>query len=330
MPIESFPPPVDAVTTRDELARSLGLESSRSWAGGIVVVTPERKVLVFSDPEEGVKHSYTFDGWAEEEDEYGPVFQYTGAGPLGHQKLSGANSPLMTHRAKGREVHLFVAAGRVPGTSAKYQRYIGQMVLDPIEPYVERWNTDQRGEERMVYVFRLRPAEGAAVAVHEADVVLPAPVTTRLLIPAERTTAAFTTAERHITDRTAVGPQGPRTVYRREGELRTAFADFLTNRGHEVGTYQLTIKGERGTFTTDLYDATAKVLYEAKSASTRKAVREAVAQLLDYRRHIDVPDLRCAVLLPSQPSEDLRDFIAKAGLDLVFRTGDAFTGHLSE
>jgi hypothetical protein len=289
-------------------------------------------VLVFSDPEEGVKHGYTFDGWAEEEDSYGPLYLYTGAGPVGDQKLTGANSSLLTHRDKDRELHLFVVAGVVEGTGTKRHRYAGQMVIDPIEPYEERWNTDPQGQERMVYVFRMRPADGTAVTIHESDVTPPAPESVTMLVPvaqaaAAETTATFTNAEVHATDTTSVGPQGPRTVHRREGILRTAFQTYLAGLGHEVGTYQIAIKGERGVLATDLVDVTEQVLYEAKGTSKRQAIREAVGQLLDYQRHIDLPDLRCAVLLPSRPSDDLCAYLEHAGIALVYATGDSFTGH---
>ncbi|MFC5911489.1 hypothetical protein [Streptacidiphilus monticola] len=325
MLFENFPPPVGAVTTRQELAQSLGLASSQSWTGGIIAVDRARQVLVFSDPAEGVKHGYTFDGWVPDGDDFGPLYLYTGAGPTGHQKLSGANAPLLTLAEKGRDLHLFVADGKVPGTGTKYQRYVGQMVMDR-QPYEERWNVDREGALRRVYVFRMRPVD-QQVVVHEQDLMPPAPRTTSLLIPATVNTATFTYAEQHSTDEATLGWQEPRVVRRREGALRTAFEERLVALGHEVGTYQLQIRGERGVFTTDLFDATDKVLFEAKSSSSRHAIREAVGQLMDYRRHISAPGLRCAVLLPERPNDDLQNFLQSVGIASVYRDGDDFAGY---
>ncbi|MFD0330482.1 hypothetical protein ACFQZC_25505 [Streptacidiphilus monticola] len=232
---------------------------------------------------------------------------------------------MLTLAEKGRDLHLFVADGKVPGTGTKYQRYVGQMVMDR-QPYEERWNVDREGALRRVYVFRMRPVD-QQVVVHEQDLMPPAPRTTSLLIPATVNTATFTYAEQHSTDEATLGWQEPRVVRRREGALRTAFEERLVALGHEVGTYQLQIRGERGVFTTDLFDATDKVLFEAKSSSSRHAIREAVGQLMDYRRHISAPGLRCAVLLPERPNDDLQNFLQSVGIASVYRDGDDFAGY---
>jgi 5-methylcytosine-specific restriction protein A len=60
---------------------------------------------------------------------------------------------------------------------------------------------------------------------------------------------------------------------------------------------------------TDIYSETQNALYEAKGTATRDAMRTAIGQLLDYRRHIDRDGLRLAVLLPHLPSDDLIDLV---------------------
>jgi hypothetical protein len=91
-------------------------------SGGIVASTTSNSVFVFTDPAEGTQFGYVYDGFSPD----GTVFHYTGAGRDGDQKLSGSNSPILTHAAKERSVHAFSAAGVVPGTSTKLQRYIGR------------------------------------------------------------------------------------------------------------------------------------------------------------------------------------------------------------
>jgi 5-methylcytosine-specific restriction protein A len=134
--------------------------------------------------------------------------------------------------------------------------------------------------------------------------------------------------EKHTTKSTVANIQGgERKVVRREGQLVTAFEDHLTEAGHTFKSFQITVKGETSSFVPDLYDVTDNVLYEAKGTASRNAVRLAIGQLLDYRRHLQVPDgLRLAVLLPEAPSDDVRDLLAVENIALVTRTSDGFDG----
>ena len=61
------------------------------------------------------------------------------------------------------------------------------------------------------------------------------------------------------------------------------------------------------------------MLYEAKGVATREAIRMAVAQLLDYSRHVPTnPTL--AVLLPALPATDLLNLLAGQGIRCVYET----------
>ncbi|WP_234322058.1 hypothetical protein [Streptomyces sp. NRRL B-24720] len=115
------------ITTRDAIAAAYGCGTFQ----GIEPADEAGKVFVYSDPSAGEEYGYTFDGRAED-DECGPSYLYTGAGANGNQKPSGRNGSLLSHAEKNREVHLFVAHGKVPGGGAMQQRYIGQMLLDPM------------------------------------------------------------------------------------------------------------------------------------------------------------------------------------------------------
>ncbi|WP_405409792.1 hypothetical protein [Streptomyces decoyicus] len=317
------------ITTRAALRASFG----GSNQGGIVPIVDAKMVLVFSDPAAGAQHGYTFDGQVED-DEQGPLYLYTGAGSTGNQQLSGMNGALLRHAEMGRTVHLFVADGYVPGTGTVRQRYIGQVIVDTEQPYEERWSTSNSDTQRLLYVFRFRPAPGSRLALTGAELLQPAPDTTVLEVPvpdapqAAGTTSTAVTTEQHTTDETTANISGgPITVRRREGLLTTAFEARLEQAGHVFHRHQITVQGEPGSLMTDVYDATDNVLYEAKGRSRRSDVRMAIGQLLDYRRHIDVPPgLRLAVLLPEEPSADVRSLLATENIHLVVRSGEGFEG----
>ncbi|KIF69273.1 hypothetical protein HY68_12815 [Streptomyces sp. AcH 505] len=322
------------VTTRDAIAAAFGCGTFQ----GIEPAVDAGKVFVYSDPSAGEEYGYTFDGRAED-DEFGPLYLYTGAGAEGDQKPSGRNASLITAAEKGREVHLFVAHGRVQGGGAMRQRYIGQMVLDPITPYDIRRGPGRDHVMRDVLVFRFRLAPGTTPGWTEADkqpqatqttieitdpeVALPAPV----VLPAQ-SGAKVKKTEQHTTSETVADiPAGQRKVLRREGELVKAFVAHLAAAGHKTHSFQITVEGEPGTLTPDLYDADDHALYEGKGLTTRANVRMAIGQLADYRRHVpNSKTLRVAVLLPSAPTPDVRKLLAEQKIALVYQTDDGFAG----
>ncbi|MFI8789060.1 hypothetical protein [Streptomyces sp. NPDC055105] len=316
------------ITTRKEIADAYG---GSVYSGGMVPAPGANMVFVYSDPATGEKHGYTFDGWAED-DEFGPLYLYTGAGAQGDQEMVRGNKILLDTLTNGREVHLFVSNGKAKGRKLVMQRYVGQVQLDAAEPYVERQAPDSEGVMRTVFVFRLRPAHSDALNVTVSDVVQPAPEFTQVELPKKlkvpkipaQTGAKDKQTEQHSTPQTTANiPGGQRTVVRREGLLCTAFEEFLTAAGHVCKSFQITIEGEPGTFTPDLYDATDNVLYEAKGLATRNNVRMAIGQLLDYKRHLDVPKgLRLAVLLPEEPTADVRTLVKSLDIALVTQAED--------
>lgn len=313
-----------ATTTRAELAAAYG---GSQYGGGIVPANQSQNIFVFSDPAAGAEHDYTFDGRADD-DEFGVLYLYTGAGQgTGDQQMTDRNRSLLNHVQAGRDVHLFVADGNPPNSDTVIQRYLGQVVVDPVQPYEERWTRVDGKPGRRLYVFRLRPAPGVTLALTSKDTLTPASSSETLPVPTETQVPAATSAtavatEQHSTDSTTADVTGgPRTVHRREGELATAFEAHLAAHGHVVHRFQIRVEGERGTFLTDLYDATDNVLYEAKGKASREHVRMAIGQLLDYRRHIKVPDgLRLAILLPEEPSADLRALLETESISLVTQT----------
>ncbi|WP_406508425.1 hypothetical protein [Streptomyces sp. NBC_00212] len=322
------------VTTREAIAQTFGCGTFQ----GIEPADEAKKVFVYSDPSAGEEYGYTFDGRAED-DEFGPLYLYTGAGAKGDQSVAGRNKSLRYHGEDGRDVHLFVAHGRVPGGGAMRQRYIGQMAVDPVQPFEVRRGPGRDGVMRNVLVFRLRPVPGTTPAWTEADKLHPAgssgiEVTASSAVQSapvnlpQHTGAKAKKSEQHSTPETVVDiPAVTRKVLRREGELVTAFEAHLAAQGHTTHSFQITIKGEPGALTPDLYDASDHVLYEAKGLTTRSNIRMAIGQLADYRRHIPNPEtVRVAVLLPSAPTDDVQDLLTEQKVALVYQTEDGFAG----
>ncbi|MET9728478.1 hypothetical protein [Streptomyces zaomyceticus] len=320
------------LTTRDEIAAAFGCGTFQ----GIEPAVEAKKVFVYSDPSAGEEYGYTFDGRAED-DEYGPLYLYTGYGKSGNQELKSRNKSLYDHAKVGREVHLLVADGKMPDSGQKRQRYIGQMIVDPITPYVTRTGLGEDKKQRTVLVFRLRPAPGTTPVWKERD-RLPAAATTaieeidvpaQVVIPAQTSVKAKSSEQFTATQTIANVAGGPKTVNLREGLLVEAFKKYLAAADHEHKTFQITIAGEPGALTPDLYDVTDHVLYEGKGLTTRHNIRVAIGQLMDYRRHVEKFEgagLRVAVLLPSEPSSDLKDLLVSQDVHLVYQTEDGFSG----
>ncbi|MGW2082143.1 hypothetical protein ACWCOW_35390 [Streptomyces sp. NPDC001939] len=59
---------------------------------------------------------------------------------------------------------------------------------------------------------------------------------------------------------------------------------------------------------------------EAKRSSTRRFVREALAQLLDYAPHSPEPATRLTALFPTRPADQDLDLLHRYGIDCVYRT----------
>lgn len=291
--------------TREDLVVEYG---GSVQSGGIVPGNRSNTVFVFTDPSKGTQFGYVYDGFSPD----GTVFYYTGAGQDGDQVETGANSPILTHAEKGRTLHAFVAAGRIPGRQTKRQRYIGEFVLDPQAPYERMPALDRNKSVRTVIVFRLLPIAAIPEAMLEA-------VGTSGI--AEKPTSLRVPVELNSTHFFETSGIEARTAVRRESQLVEDFVASQT--GHDFSRWAIRVPKEP-LLLTDVYDQTDQVLYEAKALSGRSDVRMAVGQLYDYRRHLEVENLRCSILLPERPGADLRDLIEVAGLGLAFRDGERF------
>lgn len=178
--------------------------------------------------------------------------------------------------------------------------------------YVDHHFTDAPdidGIIRQAVVFRLRPRDPTSA------VSLPrVPVTISV-----KPTVEQVPIEEHHTERAMISPdREPYEFERREAALVTRYADHLRRQGHHVGRLRVVPPGEAIALYSDLWDETARTLIEAKGLVTREQLRMAVGQLLDYGRFVDHQNL--AVLIPSQPRNDLLAYLDAQGIAAVYPT----------
>lgn len=302
--------PGDFVTRRD-----IAIEYGGSTQGGIVASRQSNMVFLFTDPGHGSQFGYVYDGFADD----GSAYYYTGAGQNGDQVLTHSNAPIAKASERGSPIQLFAADGFVPGTGTKRQRYIGEFILDPIEPVQRMPALSADGAEvRTVLVFRLLPiADVPSQLVDAAG---------RSQLPSEPFAVEVPTEINSAEFFETAGSAGQIAV-RRESDLVASFLASQPDRG--FSRWAINLPAERTRLLTDVYDERDHVLYEAKAIAGRSDLRMAVGQLYDYRRHIDVADLRCSVLLPARPTADLRDLLVDTGLGLVYREQNAFNFELA-
>jgi hypothetical protein len=93
----------------------------------------------------------------------------------------------------------------------------------------------------------------------------------------------------------------------------------LAGLGRTCSRYRIQPPQELRSLYTDIFDSTQNVLYEAKGVATREAIRLAIGQLLDYRRHVPTnPSM--AVLVPVRPSDDLVQLLNGLNIRCVYET----------
>jgi predicted RNA-binding protein with PUA-like domain len=137
---------------------------ARYGGSGQSAISPSRttpNILVFADPRSGERHGY-FDHWAADDS-----FHYTGEGQRGDQTMTKGNLAILNHRADGRALRVFQGA-----TGAV--QYVGEFVLDELEPYtVETAPSTGNGPPRQVFRFHLLPIDRAITVGKSAQVGRP-------------------------------------------------------------------------------------------------------------------------------------------------------------
>ncbi|MFF0624698.1 hypothetical protein [Streptomyces sp. NPDC004296] len=314
------------LTTRAEMQRVFGGGERE----GIVPSTTTPSILIYTDHDSGKEYGYQ-DGWLAEEDDRGPIFEYTGRGRIGDQTFLGPagsrNKAILRHVDDGRVLHLFIAAGKVPGSrsDAKQQRYLGEFQLDTDPPYTIREASDPEGNQRRIIVFRLRPS--GDVQHTNQDVLPPAEKTHARRVSANVSAGSMEEPTRGKKTKSLRSAQPSTIAEHRQTQISLAYRDFLEGRQHEVFAYQIKIADTTSILKTDLYDATDHVLYAIKGSSDRQEIRMAIGQLKDYCRHIDPADPTLAVLLPEKPNVDLLDLLERENIKLIYREGETFAEH---
>ncbi|MEV0592472.1 restriction endonuclease [Nonomuraea cavernae] len=271
--------------------------------GGIGPSSRSDNVFVFTDPIAGEKHGY-FDGWMPD-----GLFHYSGEGQYGDQRMMSGNASILNHKQNEKALRVFQGAR---GTVT----YLGEFEVDDKEPWYEADAPETGGGAiRRVIVFRLRPID-AAVQPPQTSLA-------RLLDAANdnpnEDQVQELELEQQLTERTFVNPdREPYEAERKESTLVQALGDYLRGKNHKVGRHQMLPKGETRPLFTDLYDHDAKLLIEAKGSVTRENVRMAIGQLADYSRFL--PDATRAILLPSEPRQDLIELAHSQDIVIVWPT----------
>jgi hypothetical protein len=277
------------------------------YSGGIVPAVSSGNIFLFSDPMEGTKYGYNFDGPGE-----GDSYYYTAQGTLGNHSEAGNNGSVLAHEATNRALRVFIADGFVAETKTKLQRYIGQFRIDPIAPFTRNLAPDSVGTSREVLVFHLLPVGETALNSMDSEIGTPLNLMVARMVPPEVDSSIFYESS----------GSGPTISEKMESKLVESFRTWLGHPSYAVKRWAIRIPGMGSPLLSDIYDTTTRVLYEAKSSSSRRDIRMAVGQLLDYQRHIPVPELTCSLLLPTRPSDDLVHLAHYANMGVTFKTAD--------
>lgn len=112
-----------------------------------------------------------------------------------------------------------------------------------------------------------------------------------------------------------------RRIVREEAALVTRFRAWLDPEGARLRAWAIPVGSE--SLRADLYDTATRTLIEAKASTARNFVRQAVGQLLDYRRYLS-PRPELAVLLPEELNADLAALLRELGIGVIWEAGDRF------
>jgi hypothetical protein len=287
------------------------LREGRGGQGQSGIVTPARvpEVLVFSDAAAGAAPGYNWDGWA---DATKQVFYYTGEGQIGEQEFSRGNLALRDARLNGKSVHLFTDRGYLAGSQTVLNRYEGEFTVDPVSGWRREDGLDKKLEPRSAIVFELHRIDGSKVVAVDGEEA-------QALTPDAVTTVTVTDAEGHHVDEFTTAGTGPTAAVRRERQLENKLKEYLDRQGVTAQRLEIHVASQGRPLLTDTWDDTHRELYEAKGTATRAKIREAIGQLIDYRRHITPPPTRCTILVPSDPGADLTHLVHSCGFDLMYQ-----------
>jgi hypothetical protein len=281
--------------TRRELHRRFG----GTPQGGIAPSSMSRMVMLFT-MDSSPASDYT--GWGDD-----GLFHFMGQGARGNQMMTQGNRSLLRHKEDNRTVHVFHRLPNRHTDGGPLYRHLGRFRLDDDMPYYSADAPDEDGANRNVIIFRLRPVG----AIADGGPQLPrTPAPTVRIVELQPTYQARSNTSE-------IRPSRAHT----EAQLVESYAAYLRASGRSLTQAQLTPASETTTYRVDLLDSTENRLIEAKGSATRAAVREAIGKLLDFRRFFN-PTPTLAILLPSQPREDLLDLCASLCIEVVWPRED--------
>ncbi len=142
--------------------------------------------------------------------------------------------------------------------------------------------------------------------------------TSRMASPGSR----LVSPEVFATDTVEVRTQAQaRQMVRIEADLVRRYRAWLDPSGERLRAWVIPVGTDL--LRTDLYDTRLNLLIEAKAAPRRDLLRQAIGQLVDYRRYLS-PRPSLAILLPEKPAPDLAALPAEVEIETIWATGDSF------
>lgn len=267
--------------------------------GGIEPSAKTPNVLIFTNPYKKSNFGYNFD----EELEDG-TFTYTGDGQEGDQNINtGGNKVILNHRKTRRNLRLFEST-----KTQTFVRYLGEFELGNPE-YSIRRAPDRNNNERDVIVFNLNPV-GVTKSIGIID---KEPVQGGI----RKKTSEQSQNEKHSRKSYISNT----FAERREIQLQDRYKTYITNLGQEIETIEISIPGRGTILKPDLVNFSTNEVIEVKSGVSRKYIREAIGQVLDYVFQIEKIEnktFRPTILVPGEISEDLKDLMKHLNISIVY------------
>lgn len=293
--------------TRDRFKELYGGETN----SGIQTPRTSNNILCYTDPAVGERFGYRLDGWNDDR----TIFHYTGQGAYGDQVLPGKNRCLAERGSNGTPVRLFHAVGTVPGEDTRIHEYIGEFEVNKEEPYRVLTALDGNQKWRRVYLFNLIPVD--------AEFREGQPVSRKPDLPQRVGTYESVPLANHASTNYEVPPVDARTAEKREETLVGSFTTYLRAKSIEPYRMKIVPYGATSPLFTDICDPHNSVLYEAKAGVARQFVRDALGQLLDYRRYLTA-DFACSALFPGEPSADLVELLHSYSISVAYPSNGGF------
>lgn len=258
------------------------------------VAESDTEILLFSSVSGDEDQLGAWEGWSQG----GRVYNF----PLAGREMLDV---LLNHELEGRSLRLFERMIDVPNAQQTFLD-AGTCQLDPEQRFAE---FDAEATSAL-HIVRLR-ISASAESAHVQVAAAAQPIETE-----ER--ADLVPLEQHSVSTYEVTATEARTANKTEQELVENLTKFLRSRQHTLQRFKISTHGSLCPLFTDLYDATDRMLYEAKSSVARYSLRLALGQILDYRRYLDT-DIRTSILVPMEPQRDMLNLLDSYSVSTVWK-----------